>query len=76
MTLRYSFSKVSLAVSLVRFLVVKMMLLSLSPFVIDGLHGGEGDKGQAALVSLVFVQSDYPVGYTACIDKPADWFRT
>ena len=45
-------------------------------FVIDGLHGGEGGKGQAALVSLVFVQSDYPVGYTACIDKPADWFRT
>lgn len=31
MTLRYSFSKVSLAASLVRFLVVKMMLLSLSP---------------------------------------------
>ena len=45
-------------------------------FVIDGLHGGEGDKGQAALVSLVFVQSDYPVGYAACIDKPADRFRT
>lgn len=30
-TLRYSFLKVSLAASLVRFLVVKMMLLSLSP---------------------------------------------
>ena len=50
--------------------VVKLVAL-----VINGLQGREGDKGHAALVALVFVQSGYLIGYAACIDKPADRLR-
>lgn len=70
MTLRYSFQRLRWLLHLSGF-GGEDDIVKLVTFVIDGLQGGEGDKGYAALVALVFVQSRHPVSHTADVDKLA-----